>query len=273
MVSEIAQKVLQGISLKDEIIIDAHCHMGPWGGFHMPATSAEEMLVGMDALGIQTACVTANPAIGSDFVRGNDLVLQAAKDFPKRYLCYATINPNHAEVMEQEITRCFAHAEFMGIKTHASLHGAAIDDARYAPAFAYANAHRLPVLMHVWEMADIKATAHLAKEYPNAMFIMGHFGFGAGFKGMKAAMDVINTYDNVVGDLAVSKVFEGNVEWLCQGVGSEKVLFGTDVPWFDPRPAVGRVALAKLTDAEKRNVLGLNMRRILDMKKGSASVT
>jgi predicted TIM-barrel fold metal-dependent hydrolase len=60
--------------------------------------------------------------------------------------------------------------------------------------------------------------------------------------------------------------YEGNVEWFVKESGSKKVLFGTDMPFFDPRPAFGRLALANISDDEKRDVFGLNMARILKFR-------
>jgi predicted TIM-barrel fold metal-dependent hydrolase len=44
-------------------------------------------------------------------------------------------------------------------------------------------------------------------------------------------------------------------------VGSGRVLFGTDNPFIDPRPQIGRVALARIPDEDKLNIFGANARR------------
>ena len=48
-----------------------------------------------------------------------------------------------------------------------------------------------------------------------------------------------------------------------RAVGADRILFGTDLPFLDPRPQLGRVAFAKISDDEKRLVLGLNAARVL----------
>ena len=79
-------------------------------------------------------------------------------------------------------------------------------------------------------------------------------------------LDTVNKHDNVYADLALSMTYEANVEWFVHEVSSKKVIYGSDAPFFDPRPAFGRVALADITDDEKKDIFGLNIKRILDQK-------
>ena len=53
------------------------------------------------------------------------------------------------------------------------------------------------------------------------------------------------------------------IEKLCELVGSEKILFGTDLPWFDEFQAIGGVVAARISDAAKRNILCDNVERLL----------
>jgi predicted TIM-barrel fold metal-dependent hydrolase len=46
-------------------------------------------------------------------------------------------------------------------------------------------------------------------------------------------------------------------------VGSKKILFGSDMPYFETRSTIGRIAMGKISEDEKKDILGLNMKRIL----------
>lgn len=50
---------------------------------------------------------------------------------------------------------------------------------------------------------------------------------------------------------------------MVKEVGADRVLFGTDAPFLDARPAVGRVGYANISDEEKIKIMGENMRDIL----------
>ena len=83
---------------------------------------------------------------------------------------------------------------------------------------------------------------------------------------MVIAAALINKYDNVYGDLAVSGKPEGNVEWFVKEVGSKELLFGSNMPFYDPRPTFGRIALANISKEAKADILGLNMARLLKLR-------
>lgn len=255
----------KGLPLHDVQIIDCHNHIGLWKAFHIPDPSAEGMLAGMDRLGIDKVCVTAHSSIGPDFRYGNNLVKDAVTRYPDRFLGYVTVNPNYPEEMRDEIQRCLSIKGFVGVKLHPSCHGSAVDNPNYDAAFETVEEKKMPILIHVWGDGDIAAVNRLAPRYPNAQFIMAHAG--GSIQSMPYALEVVNRHANVYVDLAVSTAYEGNVEWFVKEVSSKKVLFGTDMPFLDPRSTLGRVAMADISEEEKIDIFSRNMRRILDQEK------
>jgi Predicted metal-dependent hydrolase of the TIM-barrel fold len=260
----IIEKAKRGIPLEDMLIIDCHCHMGYWHNFNVLCGSAEGMLTSMDALGIDIACVTAHSSIGPDYRYGNDLVIDTVKKYPGRFVGYATINPNYPDDMQNELDRCFLISGIKGIKLHPDSHGCPIDYENYRIVYETADEKKCPVLIHVWGSGEVAAIDRLAGQYPGAQFIMGHAG--GDIRSMESAINVVNKHGNVYVDLALSTVFEGNVEWLVMEMGSKKVLYGSDMPFFDPRPAFGRVALANISEELKKDVFGMNMIKLLNMQ-------
>jgi predicted TIM-barrel fold metal-dependent hydrolase len=49
---------------------------------------------------------------------------------------------------------------------------------------------------------------------------------------------------------------------LVQCAGSDRVLFGTDIPFMSPDQQIGRVLFARISDDEKRKILGVNALRV-----------
>ncbi len=45
-------------------------------------------------------------------------------------------------------------------------------------------------------------------------------------------------------------------------VGADRILWGTDNPFIDPRPGLGRMLCAEVSDEDKRKMLGLNAKRL-----------
>lgn len=259
--SYIAKKVLEGQPLDNMLIMDCHSHMGYWHNFHCPSNTAEEMVLSMDLLGIDTAFITAHPSIGPDYRYGNDMVIDATKKYPGRFIAYVTINPNYPDFIKYELERCLEDKGVVGIKIHPAAHGCPVDHKNYRLVYETADDMALPVLIHVWGHNDVAAIGGVAERYHRPVLIMGHSG--ADIRAMEEALSLMNNYDNVYGDLAISMAYEGNVEWFVKEAGSKKILFGTDMPFLDPRQTLGRVALADIRDDEKEDIMGLNLKRII----------
>ena len=54
----------------------------------------------------------------------------------------------------------------------------------------------------------------------------------------------------------------GLVEMLVGGVGADRLLFGTDLPFLDCRMQIGRMAFSALDDQQLTQVLAGNARRL-----------
>ena len=47
-------------------------------------------------------------------------------------------------------------------------------------------------------------------------------------------------------------------------IGSDRVLFGTDMPMRDPAPQLAWVCYARLSEEDKLKIIGGNIKRLLD---------
>lgn len=258
----IYETVKNGKPLNDITVIDSHCHMGDsFGSTYIPDGSPQAIIRAMDILGINIACVAHHASLGAGHNWGNDRIMEAAEKYPGRFYAYCTINPFYPEDIPLELERCFKNEYVKGIKIHPHIHERTMDYKNYIPVYEYAANKRCPVLVHVYSVEEIRNMGRFASEYPDAVFIMAHIGGEAAY--MEKAIDVINHHDNIYGDFAVSRAWERNVEWLVSEVGSEKLLFGSDTPFFSPVPTIARIAMAEIDEKDKMNILGLNMKKIL----------
>ncbi len=265
--SELMKMAAQGRPLTDEVVIDSHCHMGRWFNFNIPMCDAAGMVKRMDRLGIR-ACIAAHHAsIGPDFRYGNDEVLRGMSDFPGRVYGYATVNPHYPDELVGELDRCI-QAGMKGIKVHPDAHRYPVDGEKYQPVWEYANEHGLPLLSHTGTGGNhnpVKKFETLAEKYPNATIILGHSGFGS--EGAQQSIEAASTFRNIYLEITGSTIVYGTLERMVHEAGADRVLFGTDLPFLDPRPQLGRVAFAKISDDEKRLILGLNASRIFGIDR------
>jgi predicted TIM-barrel fold metal-dependent hydrolase len=71
-------------------------------------------------------------------------------------------------------------------------------------------------------------------------------------------------YPNCYLQLTYTSVTLGSIEYLVKEVGADRILYGTDAPMRDPRPQLGWLVYANISEEDKRLILGTNMQKVLD---------
>lgn len=257
-----------GQILKDEFIVDAHAHMDTWYNFHIPEFGTPASMVhAMDLVGIDVTIVAPHICIGPCYLEGNRAAHQAAMDFPGRIVPFVTINPNYPiPEIEAEIAHWDANGGIIGFKFHPQCHQADACHAHYYPVFEYCQERGLPILSHNWTGASVngKETLYgLAEMFPRITFIIGHAlsGWPATDLNTAAAKVLPNVMLDTTGSLLAYDILPEAV----RRVGAERIIWGTDNPFIDPRPGLGRVLMARLPDDDKRLILGLNAKRVFGL--------
>lgn len=264
MIDELAQKVLHGVPLSDILVVDCHCHMGRWFNFNVPDHSPADMVRWMDRLGIDCCVASHHLCIGPDFREGNRLVFEAAERFQRRIYGYVGVNPNYQpEENIADLERYASHPSMKGVKLHPDMHAYPVDGERYAPIWEWVNAHGAVLISHTWKDSAFsrpETFGRLAEKYPNARIIMGHSA--STFDHADVCIPLAKGHPNLFLDLTGSQMFLGVLERIVKRLGSEQVLFGTDLPFLDARPQIGYVTFANIGFEEKKRVLGLNAARL-----------
>lgn len=269
MIARDFREALQlGEILKDEFIVDAHAHMDTWYNFHIPEQGTPTSMVhAMDLVGIDVTIAAPHISIGPDYRQGNRDVYAAAQQYPGRILPFITINPNYpVEEIRAEIEYWETHGGIVGFKFHPALHLADACHANYYPVFEYCQERELPILSHNWTGAPVngKDTLHgLAEAFPRVTFIVGHAA--SGWPVIDPNCAIANLYPNVMLDTTGSGLTFDALPEMVRRVGAERIIWGTDNPFIDPRPGLGRVLLARISDDEKRLILGLNAQRVFKL--------
>ncbi len=261
MSREIIDKVLSGAGLRDELVIDCHCHLGPALYMEVPDADPAGLARHLDDLGIDMASVASGVAMVSDWKTGNDEAIQAVREFPDHFFAYTFYNPRYAELMPDELERCYA-AGLRGLKLHPDFHQMPADDASYAMLYDFAQERRLPLLCHFGggALTDFPRYAPAVERCPDATFILAHSLPGR--DRVDLAVDYFGDRPNVYYDLA--NAFQpGVIEYAIEKLGVERLLFGTDGCWGSMARRLGLIAFAPIDDEPKRLILGGNMQRII----------
>lgn len=251
-------------------VVDAHMHLGaPWQvfshGWELP-----DILRLMDRLGIDRSYSTHHFWLDGRMEEGRSASLRAYDESEGRIAFLGVFDPCRDKQSLATLEACLDHPGFVGIKIHPSFHGTSADDPSYETIWEFAQAHQKPILSHTWSLTHNPtqrlSLPHLFEKYisrsPCVKFVMGHAG-GPG-DGRTQAIRLARDYPNVYLDISGDVFFFDQIRCLIEGAGSDRVLFGTDQPWVDPRAHLARALLAEITDEQKRLLLAENALRVFE---------
>jgi len=241
-------------------VIDMHVHLGPFQGIYFPNPWPEDMIRTMDRCGVKMVVSSSHAALIDS--RENVKMAEVVKKHPDRFRAYWVINPNYPERIDKEIVKFSKMEGFVGLKFISDYHRYPLTSPRYEAALKYANEHKLLVLMHTWGNSAFDSPAlveKLAGKYSEVTFLMGHSGYGEWEKSIQIARD----YPNVYLELTAAYAVNGVIDWMVKEDGSNKIVFGTDLPWFDPHYGIGCVLFSRITDKDRHNILHRNAEELL----------
>ncbi len=242
-------------------IIDMHTHPGPYAAIWFPNAAPERMIRTMDRCGVQLICAAPHCAL-TDPARGNAFTERLCAKWPDRIKGYWCVNPNYPELARSDAENFGDHKGFIGFKFLSSYHQYPLTGSAYEPVLERADAEKLLVLMHTWghnPYNNPRQVEQLAQRYPGAVFLMGHSCYGEWDEAIRLALD----YPNVYLELTAVHDANGVMEKMAEAGCADKMLYGTDLPWFDPHYVAGCVLFARLTDEDRRKILRGNAERLL----------
>ena len=236
-------------------VIDAHTHIGPMPGMAVPASTAASLIETMDRLGIDRAYASGLPAIYSTTDGwGNDLVLDAVRQYPDRIGGYMVACCGYRERILPELRRCYdAGLRAVKIWSYGNRQGIRYDHANYRIVFEFANDHGLPILAHTWA-AELDQLREAFETYPNVRWLLAHSGAAE----LAKYVDAANRHEQVFLETCFSGCPRGLFETLVEQVPLRKIIWGSDQVFMGAAHQLGRVLFAQITPEQKQAILGRN---------------
>lgn len=244
-------------------IIDAHGHIGLYPKLHLAKLPLEQSIALSRSLGIGKIVCSHMRCLGGDVIKGNAELFAAAETYPDTIYCYVYYSPQIPKESLGEIEKYIGHSHFMGVKIHPREENIALSDSRYEPLWEYAQAKRFPVLSHTWKTEpqnDPALFGPILKRWPQLKLLIGHSGGTR--DGYLSCYELVRSYPNVYMDINGFLYSDTWLERMAEEISTDRLVFGTDQMFNDPRVTLGRVALADLKDDIKKKILTQNF---LDM--------
>lgn len=263
--------------------IDANGHL------YSSANQTPEWHLNMaDKLGIDILSISIPRILGYTHRNGaespervrevNDIVYNAMKKYPARFIGVFTLNPLFQKESLEEI-KLRADQGFHGFKGYL---WAKINDPLYYPVIEKLIDHKMICFMHgqcefgvggyrmkyydKGESPDVTIPEDMvdaAKRYPEAVFQWSHIDCGD----FEYICKSFKNYPNIYIDLSGSNNDGENVDYCIEQLGEDRIFFGSDNSYIQ---GVGKVLSSDATEAQKRKIFFDNYFHII--KKGGRNL-
>jgi uncharacterized protein len=256
--------------IKNYEIIDTHLHLGELAYFNTIADTDKQIIDILKRLRVKKAIFSHSGSLAT-FDFGFKKTINILNKYEKFLYAYLVFNPNLYKESLDLLKKNIKKDGLVGVKIHPSWHKTYPHDERYRLFWEHANRNNLVILTHSWnpdvankdqKYSDPFLFEKILKKYKNIKLILAHAG-GRGnylFKTIELLKKFSNLYVDFAGDIFVPNLLEHYVG----KVGSERILFGTDMPWSDIRYHIIRVVDSDISEEDKINIFINNATKLFN---------
>ena len=253
------------------LIIDAHGHtIVDESTSRFPAPSSqpvwEQWEDKLDFFGITNFFNTPGEAIGDIAEYQGYLTKDLCTDSNGRIRYFEVYDPRKIEASLDALKQSLPDPMCIGIKIHPAEHIIDADHPDYEPVFAAAAKAGKPIMTPSWGVSDYNPRQKCSSPerfdkfltaYPEAKFVFGHTGGRP--NGFVHAVEMCRKHPQCMTDLAGDLFNNGFITHALREIGPDRIMFGSDMYWIDPRCAIGQLMLQdQLSDENMLKILRLN---------------
>jgi len=206
----------------------------------------------LEKVNVTRALVFPNPNVGDKYPETNDYIAECVRKHSKRLVGFGRVDPRRNKEAIQELKRIKKELKLTGIKLHPMVECFRPDHPYFNKFFNKVEQLSLPVLIHTGDGFSAPGlAAQVAKKHPNMVMIMGHLKEGC----IGALKELPNVYVETSGTLPEF------VE-LATDIDENRVLFGSDVPYYRFTTQTAIIEAADISKKVKRKVYAENFERL-----------
>ena len=236
-------------------ICDAHVHLGesgPWQPYFKPTIFVEELIRLFDQFNVERALVFPNPNVGDKYPETNDYIAKCVKKYPNRFVGFGRVDPRRGREAIDEVVRFREKLALTGLKLHPMVECFRPDHPFFDKFFEQVSELGVPLLIHTGDgFSSPGLVLKVAKKHPNLTIILGHLKEGC----LSALKESGNIYVETSGTLP--EFVETSMD-----IDEDRVLFGSDVPYYRYPVQIAIVEAANISNKAKRKVYYENFQRL-----------
>ena len=243
------------------MIVDAHVVYG-FDRLNKTPMSPESTLGMMDKVGIDKAIITSYECMYYDFKEGNNDTSGLVKKYPDRFIGFLSFHVARYIDVVEEVERGISELGLKGVRlffTEVSFGrgwSSGLRSLALQKVMEEVNRLALPIFVEAgFPFVDLKT---LSDAYPSTKIIAS----GVGYANMAEAILAVQTTPNLYLELSTLDAFDG-VRYLVEHVKSNRLIFGTGMPFNTPSVALNTIKYALINKKDKENILGNNIVKIV----------
>lgn len=251
------------------MIIDCHAYIGKWPYWPVPASSPGEVAALAARARIDRAVVTSTRSLFVSWADGNRETQAAAEAHPERLVAFAVAGPPELS-HHLYAHRFLPDATLRGIRLFPQFHTYHLlyepfVDAVCEQAASLAIPVQLPlrVLMN-WgmPMLDPGWIAAIVERHPKTPWILTGLNY---FHELRIGLALMRRHATVHLETSCIQGFQA-IRKIVEEVGSDRLLFGSGLPFQNVAAGLAKVTHAHISDADREAILAGNARRLLKLE-------
>ncbi len=238
------------------------------GVFSQPTayTEPDQLLKIMDSLSIEKVLVYHSLSREISPVEGNSLLLQKIKEFPRLIPSWAILPPESGDIPD------FEEYIYQGVKegvrafwVFPPIYRVPLSEFVRSGTFALAEKWKVPVIVdpgvRVWpaDAGDWPSLRLLCESHPELPVIFSECRTRSH---IRVVLQFLKEFPNFYFDVACCWNYKV-VEKLVEKTGGERLVLGTNMPFFDPGQSLGMILLSKISKEEKENISFKNLSKLI----------
>jgi predicted TIM-barrel fold metal-dependent hydrolase len=208
-----------------------------------PTIHIEQLLRLFDKHNIERAIVFPNPNVGDIYPETNNYIAECVKKHPNRLVGFGRVDPRRKDALE-ELNRIKNTLGLSGLKLHPMVECFRPDHPFFNKFFQRADSLHLPILFHTGDgFSSPGLIMKIAKKYPKQTIILGHL--------KEACINPMKTCQNIC--VETSGTTPDIIE-LAVDVDQNRILFGSDIPYYRLSTQTAIVEAANIPQKTKRKI-------------------
>ena len=253
------------------MVIDSHCHIYPdevaakavasietfYGELpeRHPDGSVRTLIRTGSACGIGHYIVHSVAVLPRHVKNVNHFIARQADSHPDLFTGLGSLHPD-SETLEADFNELYALG-LKGVKLHPDTQRFKADDPKAMRIYEMCESSGLPVCVHTgdsrYDYSNPGRIVNVLKQFPNLKFIGAHFG---GWSVWEEARRLLPDFPNLVVDTSSSSYWLKKEKFLemIRAYGSERVMFGTDYPFWTQKPEIDFFRSLDLDEKETEDI-------------------